>query len=324
MNQNPVFVVGMNGSGTTMLADSLGQHPDLYMLPRETRVLPHLANEYVEQQLSEPTVRRVLADELGRAKAFWRCNGDKPLILADSIIEQAATFEDTVSAVYQHFSTKQGKLRWGDKTPMYLQHMELLGSRFPASQFVHIYRDGRDSAQSFHRRWQQDPRRTIYRWKKTIAMGRIQGRLLGSTRYFEVRYEDLTAEPESWMRQICAFLSLNFDEAVLRSSMHYMDHTVKAAAGGRMIENRGKWQSHFSQTQRISMEQIAGRTLFELGYDVDVRGDQDLSEASLRTLKLKDWMNFSLHGVRKFGARGLVPLFYRARDAWVQDKMNKY
>lgn len=28
----PVFIVGMNGSGTTMLADSLGKHPDLYAL----------------------------------------------------------------------------------------------------------------------------------------------------------------------------------------------------------------------------------------------------------------------------------------------------
>jgi Sulfotransferase family len=324
MKQNPVFVVGMNGSGTTMLADSLGQHPDLYMLPRETRVLPHLANGYSDEQLQEPAVRRALADELGRAKAFWRCNGDKPLILSNSAIDEALGFDGIVSAVYQHFSAKHGKSRWGDKTPMYLQHIELLGSRFPASRFVHIYRDGRDSAQSFHRRWHQDPRRTIYRWKKAIAMGRLQGKTLGSARYFEVRYEDLTAEPESWMRKICEFLALDFDTSVLHSSMHYMDNSVKAAAGGRMIENHGKWQTHFSGVQLADMERIAGSTLFELGYQVNVRGDEDLSDAELRTLKLKDWLNFSLLDVRKFGPRGLVPLFYRARDAWIQDRMNKY
>ncbi|MGH8607377.1 MAG: sulfotransferase, partial [Gammaproteobacteria bacterium] len=37
----PVFLVGMNGSGTTMLLHSLGNHPDLYGCKRETRVLPH-------------------------------------------------------------------------------------------------------------------------------------------------------------------------------------------------------------------------------------------------------------------------------------------
>ncbi|MDP1558113.1 MAG: hypothetical protein Q8K59_01495 [Nitrosomonas sp.] len=34
----PVFIVGMNGSGTTMLADSLGKYPDLYMFPLEAKV----------------------------------------------------------------------------------------------------------------------------------------------------------------------------------------------------------------------------------------------------------------------------------------------
>ena len=33
MDDSPVFVVGMNGSGTTMLADSLGRHPELYYAP---------------------------------------------------------------------------------------------------------------------------------------------------------------------------------------------------------------------------------------------------------------------------------------------------
>jgi Sulfotransferase family len=324
MKQDPIFVVGMNGSGTTMLADSLGQHPDLYMLPRETRVLPHLASVYADEQLRAPAMRRALADELGRAKAFWRCNGDKPLVVPDTVIDQTDSFEGIVGAVYQHFSVQHGKARWGDKTPMYLQHIELLASRFPASRFVHIYRDGRDSAQSFHRRWHQDPRRTIYRWKKTIATGRLQGKPLGPDRYFEVRYENLTAAPEVWMRRICAFLALNFNTSVLNSSMHYMESSTKATAGGRMIENHGKWQTHFSRAQRADMERIAGSTLFDLGYEVNLKGDDDLSETMLRTLKWKDWMNFSLHGVQRFGARGLVPLFYRARDAWVQDKMNKY
>ena len=37
---SPVFVVGMNGSGTSMLIDSLGNHPLLYAASRETRTIP--------------------------------------------------------------------------------------------------------------------------------------------------------------------------------------------------------------------------------------------------------------------------------------------
>ena len=37
-SEGPIFVVGMNGSGTTMLADSLGQHPGLYVFPFESKL----------------------------------------------------------------------------------------------------------------------------------------------------------------------------------------------------------------------------------------------------------------------------------------------
>lgn len=38
----PVFCVGMNGSGTTMLRDSLERHPYIYGYPRETKIIPSL------------------------------------------------------------------------------------------------------------------------------------------------------------------------------------------------------------------------------------------------------------------------------------------
>src|SRR3546814_13156739 len=36
----PVFIVGMNGSGTTMLHDCLNNHPAFYGFPIETKILP--------------------------------------------------------------------------------------------------------------------------------------------------------------------------------------------------------------------------------------------------------------------------------------------
>ena len=38
---NPVFVVGMNGSGTTMLLDCLNNHPKLFGFRGETKIIPH-------------------------------------------------------------------------------------------------------------------------------------------------------------------------------------------------------------------------------------------------------------------------------------------
>jgi hypothetical protein len=40
-SHKPVFIVGMNGSGTTMMLDHLGRHPELFGFKTETYILPH-------------------------------------------------------------------------------------------------------------------------------------------------------------------------------------------------------------------------------------------------------------------------------------------
>ena len=79
----PVFVVGHNGSGTTMLADCLGHHPDLYIFPFETRVLPHFIRKLARYgDLSDVHARQALADDIGKCRAYWKANGRRPVRLA--------------------------------------------------------------------------------------------------------------------------------------------------------------------------------------------------------------------------------------------------
>ena len=324
MIKDQIFVIGINGSGTTMLAEALGRHPELYMFPQETRVLPYLVHRYPDSILHNLSARRALADTLGRSRAFWRCNSSQPLVLSNEVLVPLNDFSSVVDAMYGHFAQLEGKQRWGDKSPMYLQHIDVLARVFPNACFIHIYRDGRDSAQSFHRRWRQSPSRTIFRWKKAIVLGREQGQRLGIARYFELSYEDLTADPENWMRRVCAFSGLDFCPAVLSSSMQYMDESARQVAQGRMIQNSNKWRTYFNADQIDELEKIAGKTLADLGYAVELQGDKDLSSARLYWLKWQDWINFSIHHITAFGVKGLIPFFFRVRDALMQDKTNKY
>src|SRR5690606_30980566 len=60
-----------------------------------------------------------------------------------------AEFIDTL---YRHEIGANGRanagagpqVRWGDKTPEYVMHVDALDRCFPRAQFVHIVRDGRD------------------------------------------------------------------------------------------------------------------------------------------------------------------------------------
>ena len=59
----PVFVVGMNGSGTTMMLDSLGRHPELYGFPSETQMMPYIISQ-------APKFRDLEIDD--NFRAYWR------------------------------------------------------------------------------------------------------------------------------------------------------------------------------------------------------------------------------------------------------------
>ena len=58
---------------------------------------------------------------------------------------------EAIAAIFESYAAKEQKPRWGDKTPMYMRHLPLLDRLFPAAQYVHLIRDGRDAALSFLR-----------------------------------------------------------------------------------------------------------------------------------------------------------------------------
>lgn len=271
----PVFVVGMNGSGTTMLLDCLGRHPQLYGFPQETRLIPYLmAREAKYGDLSVDENFSRLWDEVRSLPAFREVNDNVPVPLPDDWRACKRGLASILDAVFRHFAAKEGKRRWVEKTPQHVQHITALAAMFPRAKFLHMIRDGRDCAASFYRRWYRQPELTIFRWKKVVAMGSAQGERLGPSRYREVRYEDLTARPEPALRAICEFLGLPFDPAVLESDQPYM--VVDAAEDARGLRpNSGKWERYFAPRTCDRLERIAGSQLARYGYHTS-RPDSDV------------------------------------------------
>lgn len=310
MNKAPIFIVGMNGSGTTMLADSLGHHPHLYMLPHESKVLPyHLQHQGRFGDLNTLAARRKFSDTLGRAKPYWQSNGKKNVVLQNEELNDPG-FAGVVNALYHHLAKRHGKVRWGDKSPINTQHISALAVAFPDAQFIHIIRDGRDAAQSFHRRWGYAPLHTMIRWKRVISEGRRQGVVLGSDRYMEVTYEEFTAHPEYVMRQVCTFLDIDFHDGVLNSSMCYVDTSHELAGTGRIIVNSGKWCSYFTSRQIADMEMIAGDLLFSLGYSAMRHGNVDPHPIWLCYWRIYDGLRFVYWFFSEYGL-GALPMFMR-------------
>jgi hypothetical protein len=330
----PVFVVGMNGSGTTVLLDSLGRHHELYAFPRETRLIPHLyARRAQFGDLEDDRIFLRLWNEVRRLMVFRGVNGGVEVPLPEDWADYPRDLSAVLDGVFRHFAGREGKSRWCEKTPQHAQHLDTLATMFPHARFVHIIRDGRDCAASFHRRWRRTPELTMHRWKQVVREARRQGMLIGPDRYFEVRYEALTAEPELWLRRICEFAGLEFDPAVLQSGHRQMQ--AEAASGGSAEHsgfrtNSGKWRRYFAAPQLARLERIGGSMLDDLGYETTnaSAADRDLSRLERRIYSAKDVLfQYGREIALKLGGRIERPwtlILSRPVTAWRHRRVNRY
>ncbi len=267
-----------------MLRDHLANHSWIYGFPAETRSLPYFIkhqHEYGDLK-HEDNFRRLWQDltkSVSKRADLLPANLPLPDVSGRSA---AGAFNH----IMRHLAGAEGKRIWCEKTPMYVHHLTLLGRAFPEARFIHIIRDGRACAASFHRRWKFNPIRTVARWKQAVRDGRQQGQSLGD-RYLEIRYEAITDEPESAFGELLRFLDLPFENAVLTSARTKADPATSHSA--RIVQNSRKAEDYFDRDTAKHIDSVAGRLLTELGYACsDEAGDLDPPAWQLKWWRMTD------------------------------------
>jgi hypothetical protein len=270
--ERPFFIVGNPRSGTTLLKFILGIHPRLY-IPGETGFVPFLLRDF-SAELSLDDLRNLL-ELIGRLNGAWSgLVSDIPALYA-ALPEPRLAY--VLDALYRRKAAEDGAVRWGDKTPSYVLHISALDEIFPAAQFVHLIRDGRDATLSAEkkwgrRHWYMDNYYLLKNWVRCVERGQATGRGLGPTRYLEVRYENLVRDPESEIRRICEFLGEDLHADML-------DHSRVAQrqirSGGHMevrepisTASVRRWEVQMSPFDKKVADRVAGRTLSSLGYQL--------------------------------------------------------
>lgn len=296
-NAAPVFVVGMNGSGTTMLLDCLDNHPNLYGFRRETRLLPYVLAtlpKYGDLQVDD-NFRRFW-DAVRSIPAFRYVNGGEPPAIPDDWREVERSAAAVIDRVFMDFARKAGKQRWCEKTPMHALHIRRFAELFPRARFVHIVRDGRSCAASFQRRWRYTPEFTMYRWKEVVREASRQGAEIPE-RYLQVRYEDLTADPRQWMTEVCRFIDEPFAEDVLAPSR------LRSFTGSRdtsIVARKASWQRQFDPAQQRRLELIGGRWLSALGYETQFAdSDHDPAWPLRKYWLYRDYLRLGFRSLRR-------------------------
>jgi hypothetical protein len=188
------------------------------------------------------------------------------------------TYRDVISRLYGIYARKEGKPRWGDKTPGYVENLPTLLQIFPEAKIIHVIRDGRDVAYSWLKAGFGPPRNYVTaarEWKRHVQKGITAGRAAPPGTYHELRYEKLLAAPEETMREVCRFLDEPYSEEVLRPNSP-RDHRLpgpQVGSGDRIRTGISlKWRSTLTRNERRLFESVAGDLLDSLGYELEGTG----------------------------------------------------
>lgn len=186
-----------------------------------------------------------------------------------------ARYQAVIDATFSAWARVHGKTRWGDKTPRYVENVPLLARLFPDARFVHLIRDGRNVALSYADVpfGPKTVGSAAALWAARVGTGMRDGRRLAPGRYVEILYEDLVEDPVGEVKDVCSFLGLAFDPAMLdhteraRSVMLPSADRLNPHVTERPIKGVRSWETEMPARHVEIFEAIAGDVLAQLGYE---------------------------------------------------------
>jgi len=258
--EEPIFIIGVHRSGTTLLRLILDSHSRIACPPESFFLLPP---------------RRLLDDQKGMT-GLSAMGFDRQHVLRQ--------MRELSSYFFEVYAAARTKPRWADKTPPYVDCLDFIDELFEGRcKYLMIYRHGLDSACSIV----GTPIPEVEEYVAACGGDRHAGaacywavqcekmlafRESHASRCFEVRYEELTTRPETCLPPLFEFLDEAWEPAVLRFHEHQHDHwiglqDIKAAESKGFMPNIGAYKRQPAATV-ARMAERAAPILDRLGYGV--------------------------------------------------------
>jgi hypothetical protein len=213
MQNNPVYVAGLERSGTSLMYALLASHPQLAMT-RRTNMWTHFYNQYGDLSIDENFERCL--HSMMTYKRLIKLQPD-PERIRREFHQGQATYGRLFSLLQIHYAERVGKPRWGDKSLHTERYAEPIFKAYPKARILHMIRDPRDRYASSMSRWGASSGGVGFGTAMWLASLELAQRNLASfpQQYMIVRYETLASEPEATLRQICDFIDVVYSKEML-------------------------------------------------------------------------------------------------------------
>jgi hypothetical protein len=293
-----IFVVGASRSGTNLVRALLNAHSELWV-SAETHYfddlrprLPGNGTEPLAGADRERCERYFLALS---HRAFGQ--GGEPdgsqLERADLrglAAELGGTGDGYFEALCRLRAQRHGRQRWGEKTPRHVYRIDDLLSAFPEAKVVCLVRDPRAVVASYkdwhgaaerrgvterpeleadreRSRRSYNPVLMSLLWRGVVRASFAALERHGAERVRIQRFERLAASPEAEVRELCAWLGLEFEPALLEIPV--VNSSYATTGAGVSSEPVERWRERLAPAEVGIVQAVCEPLLSQLGYAPD-------------------------------------------------------
>jgi tetratricopeptide (TPR) repeat protein len=222
--KQPIFIVGMARSGTTLVEHILGGLDGVSMGGEAD------------------------AMEVVSSKYYWALNRNQ----AQQVRDLDRADWDKLAAEYWHLQTVS-ESRVTDKMPLNIRHIGLICAMFPAAPIIYMQRDPRDVGLSIYSRYFSDAHYYATEFGNLAHFIGASQRLMAHwktvypARIFDLEFEQLVAEPEGQTRRLAQFCGLDWQPSCLDfhkrgdASYTFSEAQVREPLNAKGI---GRWRNY--------------------------------------------------------------------------------
>ncbi|MGF1481082.1 MAG: sulfotransferase [Cyanophyceae cyanobacterium] len=285
-----IFVVGNSRSGTTLLGKILGLNPDVFTFEEL-----HFFEKLWTSKRNEPLVSRKQAEQLAARLLsiqdedfISQKNSDLFLKEAKNLVDKIPHKEIDSVEVFKTFllylTTKNGKSIPCEQTPRNIFYVTEILDFYPESRIINMIRDPRDVLLSQKYKWRlrslgatNIPRREAVRsWCNyhPVTISKLWNASVNAANKFSehprvntIKFEDLVANPQKIVQEICNFLEIEYQKEMLEVAQNSSHKKRNRERKGIDANAVGRWKNgELSNTEIFICQKITHSNMDRYNY----------------------------------------------------------
>lgn len=302
--EKPIFLVGAERSGTTLLRLMLDHHPEIAWCNEF-----EYAVDYITEQGDFPQLEKYY-QWLATHRIFQNTG---------FTVNCQLSYPQLVNSFLSQQRDRAGKPLIGATVH---RHFDRLLSIWSDARFIHIVRDPRDVARScMAMGWAGNVWVGVERWQEAEQLWQQLKTILTPERYIEITYETLISQTIKTLTGVCHFIGVPYDPAMLT----YAQNTTYDAPDPNLVE---QWRRRLSERDIQLVEARVGDLLTSRGYFLSGLPPLTVTEAMKQQLRRQSYWQTLRYRLKKYGwflvLSGYLSrrLGIKSLEKWVQLQLN--